>query len=402
MVYTQYIRTSASSVPVMAYLFSFLIVFVVLGLSSASPTNIERRMKKQVVDFNLDIIEGGIGYTEKIEVDLEKQTELFQVPTHPGVDRSDVLHDFKNNLTMLRFPKSKICYLFPLVKRQSRPEKLIRDHKRAQKYTIYHVTEERKHVAEEQTEGETSPNRVRRQSESGLNDTKLCPGGLDLNSALQVCSEPKIECDQTLMCFEISRCNDFWRRRRSLPFWLSYGGCWYDHDTRNIVECCSYVCNDIDEPTTGTVENMGSEMVVTETKRVDNTWILDGQLTDRSTLSEELAQFCAKYFIYHVKKTHDSLKSHTIQKRRIRRINRLCPGGMDLDDAFNSCYPPKFRCRVRTRTCYKYVICTNVGEDRQDNWIDVRFPRAAPLSLNCREEHIWNAIVCCEYTCMHK
>ena len=37
------------------------------------------------------------------------------------------------NLTMLRFPKSKICYLFPLVKRQSRPEKLIRDHKRAQK-----------------------------------------------------------------------------------------------------------------------------------------------------------------------------------------------------------------------------------------------------------------------------
>lgn len=48
------------------------------------------------MDFNLDIIEGGIGYTEKIEVDLEKQTELFQVPTHPGVDRSDVLHDFKN------------------------------------------------------------------------------------------------------------------------------------------------------------------------------------------------------------------------------------------------------------------------------------------------------------------
>ena len=40
--------TSASSVPVMAYLFSFLIVFVVLSLSSASPTNIERRMKKQV------------------------------------------------------------------------------------------------------------------------------------------------------------------------------------------------------------------------------------------------------------------------------------------------------------------------------------------------------------------
>ena len=82
-----------------------------------------------------------------------------------------------------------------------------------------------------------------------------------MNSALQVCSEPKIECDQTLMCFEIRRCDDFWRRRRSLPFWFSYNGCWNDHDTRNIVECCGYVCDDIDEPTTGTVENMGSEVL---------------------------------------------------------------------------------------------------------------------------------------------
>ena len=29
-------------------------------------------------------------------MDEKKQTELFQVPAHPGVDRSDVLHDFKN------------------------------------------------------------------------------------------------------------------------------------------------------------------------------------------------------------------------------------------------------------------------------------------------------------------
>ena len=48
-------------------------------------------------------------------------------------------------------------------------------------------------------------------------------------------------------------------------------------------------------------------MVVTETRRADSTWILDGQVTDRSTLSDELAQFCAKYSIYHVKETRDSL-----------------------------------------------------------------------------------------------
>lgn len=56
-------------------------------------------------------------------------------------------------------------------------------------------------------------------------------------------------------------------------------------------------------------------MVVTETKRVDSTWLLDGQLTDRSTLSEELAHFCAKYSIYHVKKTQDSLSATRVMAK---------------------------------------------------------------------------------------
>ena len=49
----------------------------------------------KVVDFNVHISEAGENYNEKIEVDRDKQTELFEVPAHPGVDRSDVLHDFK-------------------------------------------------------------------------------------------------------------------------------------------------------------------------------------------------------------------------------------------------------------------------------------------------------------------
>ena len=48
------------------------------------------------MDFNIDFIEAGQEYIEKIKVDVEKQTELFQVPSHPGVDRSDVLRDFKH------------------------------------------------------------------------------------------------------------------------------------------------------------------------------------------------------------------------------------------------------------------------------------------------------------------
>ncbi len=47
------------------------------------------------MDFNVQIGEAGQEYNEKIEVNTDKQTELFRVPAHPGVDRSDTLHDFK-------------------------------------------------------------------------------------------------------------------------------------------------------------------------------------------------------------------------------------------------------------------------------------------------------------------
>ena len=46
------------------------------------------------MDFTVHIGEAGEEYNEKIEVDPNKQTELFEVPAHPGVDRSDTLHDF--------------------------------------------------------------------------------------------------------------------------------------------------------------------------------------------------------------------------------------------------------------------------------------------------------------------
>lgn len=48
----------------------------------------------KVVDYNIRISESGENYTQKIEVNQVKNTALFEVPAHPGVDRSDVLHDF--------------------------------------------------------------------------------------------------------------------------------------------------------------------------------------------------------------------------------------------------------------------------------------------------------------------
>ena len=50
------------------------------------------------MDFNIHVTESGEEYNETIEVDTQKQTEVFKVPAHPGVDRSDVMHDFKQVL----------------------------------------------------------------------------------------------------------------------------------------------------------------------------------------------------------------------------------------------------------------------------------------------------------------
>ncbi len=48
-----------------------------------------------MVDYNVQITESGEQYNETIEVDTEKQTELFKVPAHDNVDHSNILHDFK-------------------------------------------------------------------------------------------------------------------------------------------------------------------------------------------------------------------------------------------------------------------------------------------------------------------
>ncbi|PFX28915.1 hypothetical protein AWC38_SpisGene6335 [Stylophora pistillata] len=188
----------------MASLSSFLVVFVVLSVSSASPAqaSYQRRKKEKVVNFNMDVIEGGIGYTEKIEVDLGKQTELFQVPSHPGVDRSDVLHDFKSMI----IKETRRVYSRWVLDEEVNDRSLLGEelNEYCAQYTMYHVTEKWEQVTAEQT-GRTSPNRVRRQSGSGLNGTKLCRGGMDLNSALQVCPEPKMKCNERFMCSQINR-----------------------------------------------------------------------------------------------------------------------------------------------------------------------------------------------------
>ena len=46
------------------------------------------------VDFSVQIREAGKQYNETIEVDTEKQTELFKVPAQRDAIASNILHDF--------------------------------------------------------------------------------------------------------------------------------------------------------------------------------------------------------------------------------------------------------------------------------------------------------------------
>ena len=53
------------------------------------------RLLPSQVDYNVQIRESGKQYNETIEVDTEKQTELFKVPAQRDAKASNILHDFK-------------------------------------------------------------------------------------------------------------------------------------------------------------------------------------------------------------------------------------------------------------------------------------------------------------------
>ena len=78
---------------------------------------------------------------------------------------------------------------------------------------------------------------------------------------------------------------------------------------------------------------------------------------------------------------------------------KKCDGGMDLNTALGNCVKPKLKCKVETRTCYKWVECSVGGPGEMPppqltNSVTVR-----GLSNNCKEFHGWANIVCCQYEC---
>ena len=86
-------------------------------------------------------------------------------------------------------------------------------------------------------------------------------------------------------------------------------------------------------------------MVITETRRDDSIWIAEGELTDRSALSEELADFCAQYPIYRVKEAQESLEVTGIQTE----------GEVIGLTAFSSFMQLKFMLHLTTFGSVKYI-----------------------------------------------
>ena len=83
-------------------------------------------------------------------------------------------------------------------------------------------------------------------------------------------------------------------------------------------------------------------------------------------------------------------------RRQLPGINKLCPGGMNYAAALEQCYPPRLKCRVQTKTCYKFVYCDYGSTPPSVFAMSVRVAR---VDDNCNREHIYVNIVCCEYVC---
>lgn len=248
----------------------FLLLVATANLTSASPVRSTQSPSRKVVDYKVHINESGAQYDETIEVDTEKQTEIFKVPPHNNVDQSNILYDFKTNMSMLMLPGKKMCYYMPLSAEIPTPTKLRRDL--------------------DQTKGMT---------------------------------------------------ND-------------------------------------------------------RTKTIDSKWTVDKEITDRSVLSEELANFCPEYPIYQVKFLNDSETTTTIHtsgtKNRTRRssefppigVSVLCPGGKSIvtdgDVSWCSdiqgCWRQVYK--VHSYSCFQTIRC---------------------FSWGCVYLHFTQEVYCLEYQC---
>lgn len=102
-------------------LFALLVLCFLVYSSQASPVY---KKLVEVEEYRLHIHESGEDFNETLRIDEEEQTELFKVPAHRNIEKSDIMFDFKMNATMIHFPLKGLCFLLPLTRSQPTPRNL--------------------------------------------------------------------------------------------------------------------------------------------------------------------------------------------------------------------------------------------------------------------------------------
>ncbi|PFX23146.1 hypothetical protein AWC38_SpisGene12296 [Stylophora pistillata] len=386
---------------------------------------------KKVSDYDVQFKESGTQYTEIIQVNRDKQTELFTVPAHNDVDGSNILHDFKANMSMLMVPDKKICYLLPLSRELPPPSRLESDLDQAEKnssdeattidskwavdtevtnrstlseelrnfcpdYPIYRVHTMENTSASEETQAEGAKHRSRR-SYWPIYYLRVCPGGRGSlsYSDRSCCSRQPILASRNLAVVflllvatanmtsasPVSLTPSPSKKVVDYTVHISESEAQYDEtievdtekqtelfkvpahnkvDQSNILydfktnmsmlmlpgkKICYYMPLSAEVPSPTKLESdldRTKGMTNDRTKTIDSKWTVDSEITDRSVLTEELANFCPEYPIYQVKFLDDSETSTTIDtkgtKHRTRRSSEfppiaasvLCPGGKSI------------------------------------------------------------------------
>ncbi|XP_078343692.1 uncharacterized protein LOC144629328 [Oculina patagonica] len=78
----------------------------------------------KVEKYAVNIVEKGTRFTEDVEVDEDKQTEVFRVPKHNNADAVEIMNDFIAGLSVRRDSVKMVCYVSELDPSFSSPGKM--------------------------------------------------------------------------------------------------------------------------------------------------------------------------------------------------------------------------------------------------------------------------------------
>ncbi|XP_067039422.1 uncharacterized protein [Acropora muricata] len=101
--------------------FKALVLFFVLFVAAASGATVckcagEKKKEAPVEKYTLKVEDGKTQIEETIEIDIEKETETFEIPSDGDTSPSapgdvKIVYDFNQNMAMYRLSNQKACFL---------------------------------------------------------------------------------------------------------------------------------------------------------------------------------------------------------------------------------------------------------------------------------------------------